>query len=177
MGALSSYLRGGNEFRLAPRFWLRQNPCTRLTARPAVRGPGQCAASLLASRIPFVTITPDGCDESRILHIAFPFCGAKWEPFHLTCAAEMNSALRQNACTRLTARPAVRGPGQCAVSLLVSRIPFVTITPDGCYESRILHIAFPFCGAKWEPFHLTCAAEVNSALRQGFGSAKTLVRA
>ena len=85
--------------------------------------------------------------------------------------------LRQNACTRLTARPAVRGPGQCAVSLLVSRIPFVTITPDGCYESRILHIAFPFCGAKWEPFHLTCAAEMNSALRQSFGSAKTLVRA
>ena len=95
MGALSSYLRGENEFRLAPRFWLRQNACTRLTARPAVQGPGQCAASLLASRIPFVTITPDGCDESRVLHIAFPFCEAKWEPFHLTCAAEMNSALRQ----------------------------------------------------------------------------------
>ena len=30
-------LRGGNEFRLAPRFWHRQNPCTRLTAHPAVR--------------------------------------------------------------------------------------------------------------------------------------------
>ena len=95
MGALSSYLRGGNEFRLVPRFWLRQNACTRLTVRPAVRGPGQCAASLLVSRIPFVTTTPDGCYESRILHIAFPFCGAKWEPFHLTCAAEVNSALRQ----------------------------------------------------------------------------------
>ena len=95
MGALSAYLRGGNEFRLAPRFWLRQTPCTRLTARPAVRGPGQCAISLLVSRVPFIAITPDGCYESRILHIAFPFCGAKWEPFHLTCAAEINFALRQ----------------------------------------------------------------------------------
>ena len=89
-----------------------------------------------------------------------------------TCPAEVNSACTkvlafgQNACTRLTARPAVRGPGQCAASLLVSRVPFVTITPDGCYESRVLHIAFPFCSAKWEPFHLTCAAEMNSALRQ-----------
>ncbi len=88
-------------------------------------------------------------------------------PVHFTCAAEVNSALRQgfpseNACTPHSRR---RGLAFCLFFALISP-PAPSFYPPGAGVGRPRGQVCPL----GTPVHFTCAAEVNSALRQGFPS-------
>ncbi len=90
-GALLSHLRGGSEFRLAPRFF--QNLARAFQRAPPCRAPDNVLRR--RSQSPLIPETPHRCNIRGILHIDFPWSAAPREPFYLICAAEVNSALRQ----------------------------------------------------------------------------------